>query len=156
MGLIQILGDRQGRYIGQGVAHDGDGFQGELKLEPLAHCNGLRLEYTASREATLLHHEHTYLAPDPSGLLHLWVVSNNTPGLVSHALVSEEYNSMGEHVLAFEHGDLLGSEGFRERILVTLHQGGALSYTYSWGMPGEPVAERSHVKLYPSRVAESH
>ena len=37
MGLIQILGDRQGRYIGQGVAHDGDGFQGELKLEPLAH-----------------------------------------------------------------------------------------------------------------------
>jgi hypothetical protein len=155
MSLIQILGDRQGRYLGQGIAHDQDGFQGELKLNTLSHCNGLRLEYTASREAALLHHEHSTIAPDTNGILCLWTLSSNTPSMLCHALVSEEYNSMGEHVLTFEHGDLTGSEGFRERVCIILHQGGALSYTYAWGMPGEALAERSHVKLFPSRVAES-
>ncbi|PIQ28877.1 hypothetical protein COW36_09495 [bacterium (Candidatus Blackallbacteria) CG17_big_fil_post_rev_8_21_14_2_50_48_46] len=155
MSLIEKLKSWEGRYLGQGISHDGEGFQAELKLESLRDCKGIKLDYTASREAQLLHHEHAFLAHDSSGTICLWALSSNTEGLLCHALIAEEFNALGDHLCKFEFGDTQTTEGFRENILLTLHKSGALSYSHNWGLPGEALKDNSHAKLFPSRVSES-
>ncbi|MGV3525850.1 MAG: hypothetical protein ACO1RX_16625 [Candidatus Sericytochromatia bacterium] len=134
-----------GTYSGRGSNHSGEAFAGTLVLEPVLAGQGFQLRYLATgRDGSLLHAEHSLLAPDANGLWCLWNFNTNSPGLLCHRLVNwQPERGLAEFVL----GDLNDPTQFREQITLRLENGGSLSYTYAWGQPGGDFAERSGLTL---------
>lgn len=146
---LQSLEKYFGLYKGQGTNHSEAGFLGELELMPLLDGKALRLNYIAMDDhGQVLHREYSTLAPDENGLLCLWNLNSNTPGLLCHSLSAEEYTTEGNHLMHFEYGKPDQHEQFREQVTLTLHAGGAISYDYAWGLPGEDFEERSSIKVF--------
>jgi len=149
--IRERLGKYCGHFFGTSEAHDGSPFNGELELRPLLQGQGYQLVYRAqAQDRSILHSEHSTLAPNDQGQWCLWNLNSNTPGLLCHVLSSEEMTTAGTWLLHFSYGDPSSESGFRERVSLGLHRDGGLSYTYAWGLPGEPFAERSGVKMYPT------
>lgn len=139
----------QGQYKGQGTNHTQDGFSGELELSSLLGGKGFRLCYSACDDnGGLLHEEESILAPNEAGLFCLWNFNSNGSGVLCHLLTADEYTTEGNHLMHFDFGSLDDPAAFRQRVVLTLHAGGAISYDYAWGLAGEDFAERSSVKLF--------
>ncbi|MBF2055481.1 MAG: hypothetical protein IGS03_18685 [Candidatus Sericytochromatia bacterium] len=137
-------------HFGSSTAHDGSPFNGELELSALPHGLGFQLSYQAEdKQRQLLHTEHSLIALNPEGQLCLWNLNSNLQGLHSHVLSAQETLDEGGLLLHFDYGQP-GSEGFRERVSLGLYRDGGVSYTYVWGLPGEAMAERSAVRMYPT------
>lgn len=142
-----------GHYKGQGTGHDGEGFHGELELQSLLGGKGFRLRYTATDDqGKILHQEESTLAQNEHEAFCLWNLNSNSTGLLCHMLTADEYTTEGNHLMHFEYGELQNPAQFRERIVLTLHARGPISYDYAWGLPDQAFAERSSIKLFKTNL----
>ncbi|MCO4744907.1 MAG: hypothetical protein KC912_08960 [Proteobacteria bacterium] len=143
---LTLLATRTGTYAGAGVNHDGQPFRGVLRMHPVLGGRGTRLRFVATAtDGTLLHEEETLIGAEPSGSPTLVTLSSNLPGLLVHHLVDV---ARGEAVqLVFRHGDVDDDSVFREEIRIGMHPEGDVTYAFAWGMPGQPFADRSGVRM---------
>lgn len=149
--VAQELRPWAGRYAGSGVNHEGEAFTGQLTLTPVLGGQGLRLHFLANLgDGTVAHEEESLISPALAGGWVLWCLNTNAPGAYAHQLVAGPLPQGATQAFVFEHGKLEDESSFRERITLSLHPEGALGYTYAWGLPGGPFAERSGLVMRPS------
>ena len=149
--VLEALCARAGRYVGQGINHEGEPFTGRLELRAVVGLRGVVLEFVASGvKGEVFHEEHTLIAPAADGQPALVTLSNNAPGL----LVLPQRTDVAPHGegcerVAFALGDPEERETLRLEQALDLWTDGDVSYRFAWGMPGGEFAERSAVRLRP-------
>lgn len=121
-----------GRYDGSGDGAESGPFTATIEIGGLLGGMGATIDYVAiAPDGTELHAEHTVLAFDMwSGEATLYVLCAELSGLGQLVQVSESTFTNGQ-----------GPDGFQ--LQIELELGDHLEYTWSWGQPGEPLAEQS-------------
>lgn len=130
--IIDRLNSVAGRYEGTGDGAESGPFDAAIEVVPILGGMGATIDYTATaRDGSELHREHTVLAFD------MW------SGEATLYVLCAELNGMGQLVQAsastFSNGQ--GTDGFELQIEIEIAD--RLEYAWSWGQPGEPLAERS-------------
>jgi hypothetical protein len=147
--FLEMLARRQGSFVGRGVNHDDEEFTGRLSLRSVPGAPACAWDFLAQLESGVYAHvEHTLVALDEAGVPGLWTVSSNRPHMVRYALTGRVETPEGL-VATFADGDLDDESRFRSQIRIELHAGGDMAYHHAWGLPGEPFAERSGVRMSP-------
>lgn len=126
-----------GRYEGPGSGIESGEFTGVLEIRALLDGMGAELEYTAtSPDGAVLHTERTLLAFD------MW------SGEATLYVMCAELNGVGElpqtSRTTFNNGR--GEVGFELQIEIIIDDS-ELTYVWSWGRPGEELAEQSRAVL---------
>lgn len=144
-GLFRLLRERQGSFAGEGLNHEGEPFNGRLRLSSVAEGAGflLTFEATSLDGQVCFHTEHSLIARDDLGALVLWNLGSNLGFLAPHKLSAVE--SGREYV--FGYGDPTG-EGFAVEITLTLEHN-RIGYGFAWGRPGSPFGPRSSALMSP-------
>lgn len=143
---IEALIGASGEYVGSGINHDDEAFEARLSLSPTGDGNGVLLRFVATGvDGTLYHDETTLIGPSVDGDITYYPISNNVPVVVPHVLTQCRTGQMSTH-LEFSTGNLDASDQFRETIAIELDSNG-IEYVYFWGLPRQPFAERSRLRL---------
>lgn len=138
---------RAGRYMGEGVNHEGQPFNGALELRSLLGQRAFGLSFSArGAGGEDYHQEETILGPGPQGELCLVSVNTNDPLLRTYALVRDETHEETRR-LVFGWGRPEERETFRCQISLEVYPNGDLGYRYAWGLPGGGFADRSGVRM---------
>lgn len=126
-----------GKYEGPGSGIESGEFTGVLEVRALLDGMGAELEYTATApDGTVLHAERTLLAFDMwSGEATLYVMCAELKGV-------GELPQTGR--TTFNNGR--GQVGFELQIELIIDEA-ELTYVWSWGRPGEDLAEQSRATL---------
>ena len=122
-----------GRYEGAGDGSESGPFSATLDIAPVLDGMGATIDYVATApDGSPLHAEHTLLAFD------MW------SGEATLYVLCAELNGVGELVQTsgstFSNGR--GTDGFELQIEILVADD-RLEYAWSWGQPGEPLAEQS-------------
>lgn len=130
--IIDRVVSAAGRYEGTGDGAESGPFAAVVEIAPILDGMGATISYVATApDGTELHAEHTTLAFDMwSGEATLYVLCAELTGLGQLVEVSDSVFNNGR-----------GTEGFELQIEITI--GDTLEYVWSWGPPGEPLAEQS-------------
>jgi len=130
--IIDRLIAAAGRYEGTGDGSESGPFDAAIEIAPLLDGLGVTIEYAATApDGTELHREHTVVAFDMwSGEATLYVLCAELSGMGQLVQTSESTFSNGQ-----------GNEGFELQIEIVIAD--QLEYVWSWGQPGEPLAEQS-------------
>ena len=122
-----------GRHDGTGEGTESGPFTATLEVTPILGTMAASIDYTATApDGRELHSEHTVLAFDSwSGQPTLFVLCAELSGI-------DQLVQTGEST--FNNGR--GTDGFEFQIDVEL-DGGTLTYVWSWGAPGDALAEQS-------------
>lgn len=151
MTLLDLLTTAAPLYRGEGVNHEGERFDAELRIERLAADHALLLRYRATLDdGSVAHEEATLLGLDAGGGLCLWPVMSELPVVLPHRAVSSTSHADGSLELVFASGPRDDAQQFREEITLVRHADGALGYAHAWGLPGEAFAPRSSARLAPA------
>jgi uncharacterized cupin superfamily protein len=144
-----------GTFSGSGVNHEGQNFTGVLTLKPGVAGKSIALEFTATgTDGTVYHAEQSNIGYNVQENLSLWVASSNHPAMMEHTLKEILSTESGSETFLFQCGDFKNNQTFREEIALKIWSNQELSYTYSWGLPGEEYKERSGARMISlSRVA---
>ncbi len=146
--LLGLLEGVAGRYVGEGLNHEEQRFEGELEVEAVVGGRGVVLRYIASGpDGSLYHAEHALIALDESGSLCLWPVMSELPAVLPHHLVSASEGASGRRTLVFRHGDPADEEVFREELTLDLWPNGDITYRHAWGLPLGVYRERSSARM---------
>lgn len=138
----------EGKFIGRGLNHSAEPFTGTMTLAPVWGNSGTALSFTAiGDDGQIYHDERTVLGVDPGHQIHMASASNNTGALLLYVAETIE-----DDRLVFRFGDLGDRGTFRETREVHVHDNGDVTYRFSWGPPGEPVRERSVLRMTPDHV----
>jgi hypothetical protein len=134
--IIDRLVAAAGRYEGTGDGTESGPFDATIEIVSLLGGMGATIDYTATaRDGSELHREHTVLAFD------MW------SGEATLYVLCAELNGVGQLVQAsestFTNGQ--GADGFQLQIEIATDD--QLEYVWSWGQPGEPLAERSRARF---------
>ncbi len=126
-----------GRYEGSGDGVESGPFTATIDIAPLLDGMGATIDYVATApNGTELHAEHTVLAFDMwSGEATLYVLCAELSGLGQLVQVSGSTFSNG-----------LDTVGFQLQIEIVI-ENGTVEYVWSWGQPGEPLAEQSRARF---------
>ncbi|HUW04545.1 MAG TPA: hypothetical protein VMW08_19505 [Acidimicrobiales bacterium] len=121
-----------GRYEGTGHGSESGPFDATIEITTLLGGMGATIDYAATApDGSELHREHTVLAFD------MW------SGEATLYVLCAELSGMGQLVQAsgstFTNGR--GTDGFELQIEIVIAD--RLEYIWSWGQPGEPLAEQS-------------
>ncbi len=139
-------------YKGSGVNHEGESFVGRLRVQPLLAGQGVLLHYEARIDGgEVVHAESTLMALDMHGILTLWPVMSELPGVLPHKAVLQR-----EKACRFASGPRDDDAVFREEISIVLGEDGALTYAHAWGMPGGRFEDRSSCTLWPVDARHRH
>ena len=130
--IIDRLVAAAGRYEGTGDGSESGPFGATIEITSLLDGLGVTIDYTATApDGRELHREHTVLAFDMwSGEATLYVLCAELNGLGQLVQSSESTFSNGQ-----------GTDGFELQIEIVIAD--RLEYVWSWGLPGEPLVERS-------------
>jgi hypothetical protein len=144
--MKENLANLQGKFIGEGINHEGQKFTGEFIATPIENKSGLAFSFKATgRNNEIYHAESSLIGKSMSGQEALWVLSSNHPGVFERKLKSkEEYANGTRYIFGF--GNPEDKNSFREEILIE-HEQNSIKYVYYWGMPGGDFAERSGYKM---------
>jgi len=144
-GLLRLLREHQGQYAGEGINHEGEPFNGRLRLSSVAEGAGILLTFDArSLDGHICFHtEHTLIARDKTGSLVLWHLGSNLGFLTPHKLSAAEPGRK----YTFSYGDPASGQ-FAEEITLTFGAG-RIGYWFAWGHPGSPFAPRSSALMSP-------
>ncbi|MGZ3651230.1 MAG: hypothetical protein ACXVB9_05105 [Bdellovibrionota bacterium] len=143
-----ILTNYQGTYRGNGVNHEGQAYQGRFELTELLSGRGFELRARAeSDQGELYHDEVSWIAPDLSGDLHLYVMSSNHPGVTPHLFHRIETGGEGEKRIVFRFGLPENDTTFREEITIACFGDGSVEHRYAWGLPGGAFETRSGSRM---------
>ncbi|HZM83136.1 MAG TPA: hypothetical protein VFC19_46080 [Candidatus Limnocylindrales bacterium] len=148
--LLRLLHQRQGDFAGEGLNHEGEQFNGRLRLSSVAEGAGILLTFDARSldGQVCFHTEHSLIARDDSGTLVLWHLGSNLGFLTPHRLSAVEPGQR----YAFRYGDPAG-QGFAEEISLTFEEA-RIGYWFAWGRPGSPFGPRSSVLMSPAEPPE--
>ena len=134
--IIDRLVAAAGRYEGTGDGNESGPFDATIEIVSLLGGMGATIDYTAvARDGSELHREHTVLAFD------MW------SGEATLYVLCAELNGVGQLVQAsastFTNGQ--GADGLQLQIEIVIDD--QLEYVWSWGEPGEPLAEQSRARF---------
>jgi hypothetical protein len=126
-----------GRYEGSGSGSESGPFSGVLNIRPLLDGLGAELTYTTTGpDGSVLHDEHTLLA------FNMW------SGEATLYVMCSELNGVGELLQVgkstFSNGR--GANEFELQIEIVIDEAD-LAYVWSWGGPGDELAEQSRATL---------
>ena len=142
-----ILKKFVGSYIGVGINHEEQKFNGTFNLQYSAELKSFRITFKATgSQGDVFHYEESTLAPSLMQKWTLWNLNSNTPGLAAHEL-TEALQTDQAYILTFTFGDITQTKSFRETVQLSLNSDQSLAYTYSWGMPGGEFKKRSTVQM---------
>ncbi len=147
--VLEALASHEGAYSGTGVNHEGEPFRGTMSIETRLGHRAIRVLFKAeSMDAqNVFHQEETMISTTPAGELRLWTVSNNMPGVLEHHLhAADGPDQGGDVLLVFRCGDFGDELSFRHQLTLKA-SGEGLRYSFAWGLPGGPFADRSSVEL---------
>src|SRR6185295_15274128 len=83
--ILSVLLQHAGSYVGEGINHEQESFQGHLTLTPIG--QGFSLTFIATGlEGTIYHRESTLIAATFTGQIALWTLNSNVPGVLQHEL----------------------------------------------------------------------
>ncbi len=121
-----------GRYQGTGGGIESGPFDATMEIAPLLGGMGATIDYVATApDGSELHREHTVLGFD------MW------SGEATLYVLCAELNGVGQLVQSsgstFSNGQ--GTDGFELQIEIVIAD--ELEYVWSWGQPGEPLAEQT-------------
>jgi predicted enzyme related to lactoylglutathione lyase len=146
--MLSQLNEMIGTYVGEGVNHEGQSFTGRLQIQSLLEGRGFQLKFSATgKDGTVYHKEESTIAPCIREKLTLWNFNTNTPGLVPHELRKNDAKSGAQASFVFGFNQPIDKSTFREEVALDIWDKKALSYTYSWGLPGGDFQERSSVRV---------
>jgi hypothetical protein len=145
MSILAALASGPTAYTGPGLNHEAERFVGTLRIQALLSGAAVMLHYEARLgEGELVHAECTLLAPDMAGVLTLWPLMSELPGVLPHRAIEQSDASA-----RFSSGPRDDRASFREEITIALAQDGSLTYSHAWGLPGGDFAARSSCTLRP-------
>jgi hypothetical protein len=135
--IVDRLVAAAGHYEGSGDGAESGPFTAVFEVGALLDGMGATIDYVATgRDGTVVHREHTVLAFDMwSGEATLYVLCSELRGVGQLVQIGDS---------TFDNGR--GTEGFQLQIDLIL-QDGAIDYVWSWGAPGEELAERTRATL---------
>lgn len=146
--ILLQLNEMVGTYVGEGTNHENQPFTGQLELKPVLGGRGIQLKFSATgKDGKLYHQEESMIAPSIQEKLTLWNFNTNTPGLVPHELRTTEIKPNTLMSLVFGFNKPEDKNTFREEVALDIWDKLSLSYTYSWGLPGDDFQERSGVRM---------
>ena len=149
--LIDDLTARAGRYSGFGTNFEGETFVAKLELLADIGDAVIVIRFRAEDQELAFHEELSLIAVDlENDEMALWSVSNNAPGMLRHALVSDDSDNVRERRLVFRYGQLERINAFRQEITLDLLKDGSIEYRYAWGVPHEKLQSRSRAILKPT------
>jgi hypothetical protein len=141
---VAFLAKLCGKWEGSGVNHEGQGYTGQLILDPQINSLAMLLHFAATgADRTVYHRETFMIGVQPDGSTAAFSVSNNIPGLASFRVTQPSTQS-----LLLTLGNIEEPSAFREVITFRLEPGGELFHGYAWAMPGEAMQERSSALLH--------
>jgi hypothetical protein len=142
-----LLAESTGSFQGRGINHEGQAFLGEFKLETVLPGKLLSVSSSATGDdGELYHKEVSWIGRDISGVLQLYVSSNNHPAITPHAFHRIEETRDAKHVI-FRFGNPDLRDTFREEITFSFYREGSVAHLYAWGMPGGNFEPRSGSKM---------
>jgi len=141
--FLQTLCARAGFYRGTGINHEGQTFTGSLVIRPA--FGGAALWFRAEGAgAELFHEEIVLIGGTFTGGLTMTSLNTNVPA--AQHFVSETADAGGA---SFVTPDFDKPNMFRERVTLGFTKDG-ITYAFAWGMPGQPVEDRSSALLRPA------
>jgi hypothetical protein len=139
----RLLAEAVGAYEGRGINHEKQAYRSSFRLTSAVPEKLFSLSSVAIGESgETFHHEVSWIGCDLSGILTLFVVSNNHPAVTPHVLDRIEKDE-DRHSLVFRFGDIMNTWSFREEVTISLHADSSISHHYAWGLPGGAFAPRS-------------
>ncbi len=138
--IITRLAAQAGRFEGTGDGAESGPFSASMDVVVILDGLGVEIDYRAiGADGAELHHEHTVMAFDMwSGEPTLFVLCSELSGMGQLVQISEATFNNGR-----------GVEGFELQIELVLGQG-TIDYVWSWGAPGDALAEQSRASLTPA------
>jgi len=126
-----------GHYEGPGGGSESGPFTATIDISPLLDGMGATIDYVAvDPDGEVLHREHTVLAFDMwSGEATLYVLCAELSGLCQLVQATDSTFSNGR-----------GADGFELQIELVVTDDG-IEYAWSWGTPGEAIAEQSRATV---------
>ena len=148
MDFLSLLATKTGHYHGDGINHEGSAFHGKFLLTTRFGGKGLTIDFSATgKDGTVYHEEHSLLSLNSAGKPALWILSNNHPAILEHHLMASPAASGAAHSFSFATGSANDINSFREIVTIDLWPDDSITYRYAWGMPGQPFADRSGVRM---------
>lgn len=143
-----LLVESIGEYRGRGVNHEKQGFNGKLNLGFEFENKVLLLTSSATGDdGKIYHFEKSWIGFDITGVLTLYVCSNNHPAITPHVFDRNERGGDGAQKIIFRFGDLTNKNSFREEVNINIGKG-YVEHFYSWGLPGEGFEPRSGSRMF--------
>ena len=143
-GLFECLRGWPGTWAGQGTNHAGEQFRAVLATRGLFGKPNLLLWFRAAGlDGTIYHEELALIGPAIEGGVTMTSANTNIPFLQRF-----DASSVADPArIELHHGDHARRDSFRETITLAIGEDGRLHVAFSWGMPGDAIAERSSVTL---------
>ena len=135
--IVDRLAAAAGHYEGSGDGAESGPFTAVLDVAVVLDGMGATIDYVATgSDGGVVHREHTVLAFDMwSGEATLYVLCPELRGVGQLVQIGDS---------TFDNGR--GTDGFQLQIDLVLDQG-TIDYAWSWGAPGEDLAERTRARL---------
>lgn len=147
---LALLAARPGRYAGRGTDHTGEEFAAEVTVDVVAGGAAVTLDAsTTGPGGEIQHDEHGVLARGDDGTVRYATVTSNARFHRVFALRRTERDGDATRAVFGWGGQPMDVTGFRDELTLTAYSGGDLGLGWAWGLPGEPFAPRSGVRLRP-------
>lgn len=140
--IVHRLVAAAGHYEGAGDGVESGPFTAVFEVGALLDGMGATIDYVATGpDGTVVHREHTVLAFDMwSGEATLYVLCSELSGVGQLVQIGDSTFTNNR-----------GTAGFELQIDLILDEG-AIAYVWSWGAPGEELAEQTRARLVRART----
>ncbi|GGX42691.1 hypothetical protein [Saccharospirillum salsuginis] len=130
------------RYVGQGVNHEGEDFEGTFLVEPVENTQAYNYSYRAVRieDGTQVHYECGLIGVDEGGVPSIHTQMDELPSVSVHQQRRDEDDV---HAFGFEGGGSLA--GFVSELVFQFNADG-FRLTHRWAM-NAPLQDRSWCDL---------
>jgi hypothetical protein len=145
---LALLAARTGRYGGRGTDHTGEEFAAEIIVGVVAGGAAVTLDATTTGPGgEIQHDEHGVLAAGEDGTVRYTTVTSNARFHRVFALRRTERDGDATRAVFGWGGEPADLTGFRDELTLTAYADGDLGLGWAWGLPGQPFAPRSGVRL---------
>ncbi len=139
-----LLNNAIGNYFGTGSNHEGEKYEGQCHLVREIPTKLISVKSKAKGiNGEVFHDELSWIGRDITGVLNLYVNSNNHAGITPHAFHRIEETREGGKKVVFRFGNPVDTKNFREEVSFAVHTNYNIEHSYAWGLPGGTFETRS-------------